>query len=46
MTNAEMDKMTDHELLSYAEKELKHSKWALIAACVCWVLSVVIGSLA
>lgn len=33
-TKAEMDLMTDHELLSAAEKEMKHAKWALIVAVI------------
>ena len=36
LTDAEMAKMTDHELLSAAEKELNEAKWAMIASCVCF----------
>ena len=35
LTDAEMAKMTDHELLSAAEKELNGAKRALIASCIC-----------
>ncbi len=42
MTKAEMDKMTDHELLSEAERQLSHAKWALIAASICFGLAVFI----
>lgn len=45
MTNVEMDKMTDHELMSEAEKQLNHAKWALIVAGLCFGIVVFISVL-